>query len=49
MTPLSTLLANYNFESAKTWNQKCASSDLKSLKEEIFIKAGKKLIFHTQV
>ena len=41
MTPLCKLLASYDSESSKDWSKKGALNELKSLKEEIFIKAGK--------
>ena len=44
MTPLCKLLASYDSESSKDWSKKVALNELKSLKEEIFIKAGKSLI-----
>ena len=41
MTPLCRLLVNYTSELPNQWNTKDVSNELKSLKEEIFIKTGK--------
>ena len=41
MTPLCTLLVNYNTESEIPWAKRSAISDPINQKEEIFIKAGK--------
>ena len=41
MTPLCKLIVNYTSELPNQWNIKDASNELKSLKEEIFIKTGK--------
>ena len=41
MTPLCTLLANYNTESEIPWLKRSAINDPIDQKEEIFIKAGK--------
>ena len=43
MTPLCRLLVNYTSELPNQWNTKDVSNELKSLKEEIFIKTGKSL------
>ena len=43
MTPLCKLIVNYTSELPNQWNTKDTSNELKSLKEEIFIKTGKSL------
>ena len=40
MTPLCTLLANYNTESDTPWAKRSVANEPTDQKEEIFIKAG---------